>query len=74
MINSIKILFFSVMLMLLQPIYADVIIGNGNIERLNDAVIKDINCQNYTIRVGGLLDTSNGGVLREVTTFEINGE
>jgi len=73
MINSIKILFFSVILMLLQPIYADVIIGNGNIERLNSGVVKDINCQNYTILVGGLLDTSNGGTLREVTTLTING-
>ena len=59
--------------MLLQPIYADVIIGNGNIERLNSGVVKDINCQNYTILVGGLLDTSNGGTLREVTTLTING-
>lgn len=59
--------------MLLQPIYADVIIGDGNIERLNSGVIKDINCQNYTILEGGLLDTSNGGVLREVTQFEIIG-
>ncbi len=74
MINSIKILFFSVMLMSLQPIYADVVIGNGNIERLNSGVVKDINCQNYTILAGGLLDTSNGGILREVTKLEINGE
>lgn len=74
MINSIKILFFSVMLMSLQPIYADVVIGNGNIERLNSGVVKDINCQNYTILLGGLLDTSNGGILREVTNLEINGE
>jgi len=73
MIHSIKTLFLSVILMLLQPIYADVIIGNGNIERLNDGVIKDINCQNYTISVGGLLDTSNGGTLREVTKFTNNG-
>ena len=73
MINSIKILFISVILMLLQPLYADVVVGDGNIERLNDGVIKDINCQNYTILEGGLLDTSNGGVLREVTQFEIIG-
>ena len=59
--------------MLLQPVYADVVIGNGNIERLNAGVIKDINCQKYSILVGGLLDTSNGGTLREVTTMEING-
>jgi len=60
-------------LLLAQEIHADVIIGNGNIERLNDSVVKDINCQNYTISVGGLLDTSNGGTLREVTKFTING-
>ena len=75
MINSIKILFFSVTVMLLQPVlYADIIIGNGNIERLNDGVVKDINCQNYTILSAGLLDTANGGILREVTKLEINGE
>jgi len=73
MINHIKILFFSVILMLMHPLYADVVIGNGNIERLNSGVVKDINCQNYTILVGGLLDTSNGGTLREVTQLEING-
>lgn len=73
MINSIKILFFSLILILLQPLHADVVVGDGNIERLNDGVIKDINCQNYTILEGGLLDTSNGGVLREVTQFEIIG-
>jgi len=73
MILHIKILFFAVILMLIHPLYADVIIGNGNIERLNAGVIKDINCQNYTILSGGLLDTSNGGVLREVTRLEING-
>jgi len=73
MINRIKILFITVILMLIHPLYADVIIGNGNIERLNSGVIKDINCQNYTILSGGLLDTSNGGVLREVTRLEING-
>ena len=73
-INNLKIIYISILLVLVQPMYADVIIGNGNIERLNDSVVKDINCQNYTISVGGLLDTSNGGVLREVTTFEINGE
>ena len=74
MIQHIKILFFTVILMLLHPLYADVIIGNGNIERLNSGVVKDINCQNYTIGAGGLLDTSTGGVLQEVTKFEINGE
>ena len=73
MINHIKILLFTIILILLQPTYADVVIGNGNIERLNAGVIKDINCQNYTILTGGLLDTSNGGVLREVTQLEING-
>jgi len=73
MINSIKILFISVILILLQPLYADIIIGDGNIERLNEDVVKDINCQNYTILEGGLLDTSNGGVLREVTQLEIIG-
>jgi len=73
MIQRIKILVFTVILMLIHPLYADVIIGNGNIERLNSGVIKDINCQNYTILTGGLLDTSNGGVLREVTRLEING-
>ncbi|RUM75360.1 MAG: hypothetical protein DSZ12_03815, partial [Sulfurovum sp.] len=59
--------------LLLQLLHADVIVGNQNIERLNADVIKDINCQNYTISKGGLLDTSNGGVLREVTTLKING-
>jgi len=73
MIKHIKILFFSVTLMFLHPLYADVVIGDGNIERLNDGVVKDINCQNYTILVGGLLDTSNGGTLREVIKLEING-
>jgi len=73
MIKHIKILFFTVILMLIHPLYADVIIGNGNIENLNSAVIKDINCQKYTILTGGLLSTANGGVLREVTTLEING-
>ncbi|PTB83598.1 hypothetical protein C9926_02100 [Sulfurovum lithotrophicum] len=63
----------SVVVILIQPTYADVLIGNGNIERLNSNVIKDINCQNYTILTGGLLNTSNGGVLREVTKLEING-
>jgi len=73
MINNIKTVFFSVILMLLHPIYADVIIGNGNTERLNDGVVKNINCQNYTILENGLLDTSNGGVLREVTQLKITG-
>jgi CshA-type fibril repeat protein len=71
MLKHFKILFFIVVF--LQTAYADVIIGNGNIERLNNAVVKDINCQNYTISTGGLLDTSNGGTLREVTKFTING-
>ena len=74
MMYFIKTVFFIVIFLLLQPLYADVIIGNGNIERINDGATKDINCQNYTIRIGGLLDTSNGGVLREVTRLEINGE
>ena len=74
MIHPVKILFFTVILMFTHPLYADVIIGNGNIERLNSGVIKDINCQNYTIGVGGLLDTSNGGTLREVTKLTINGQ
>lgn len=69
----IKILFFAVILIVLQPANADVIIGNGNTERLNSGVTKDINCQNYMIRAGGLLDTSNGGTLREVTKFTNNG-
>lgn len=73
MINHFKILFFTIFLILAHPLYADVVIGNGNIERLNDGVIKDINCQNYTILTGGLLDTSNGGALREVTKFTISG-
>ncbi len=73
MTQHIKILFFTLILMLAHPLYADVTIGDGNIERLNSGVIKDINCQNYTILTGGVLDTSTGGVLREVTTLEING-
>ncbi len=73
MIQHIKILFFTLILMLIHPLYADVVIGNGNIENLNSGVIKDINCQNYTILSGGLLSTANGGVLREVTRVEING-
>jgi hypothetical protein len=73
--KNIKLLFsMMVYFISLQFSYADVIIGNGNIERLNDGVVKDINCQNYTISIGGLLDTSNGGTLREVTKFTINGE
>lgn len=73
MIAYFKTLFFTVVFIFLQPVYADVIIGNGHIERLNSGVIKDINCQNYTIGTGGLLDTSNGGTLREVTKFTNNG-
>jgi CshA-type fibril repeat protein len=74
MTNTIRAMFFTVIFILLQPLYADVVIDDGNIERLNSGVVKDINCQNYTIRTGGLLDTSNGGILREVTKLEINGE
>ena len=66
-INNLKIIYISILLVLLQPMYADVIIGNGNIERLNDSVVKDINCQNYTISVGGLLDTS-----RRTPPFEVS--
>ena len=73
MIKHIKIVFCSVVLIAMQPTYADITIGNGNIERLNAGVIKDINCQNYTIRVGGMLDTSDGGTLREVARFTNNG-
>ena len=73
MINSVRILFFTVISVLIYPLYADVIIGNGNIERLNSGVVKRMNCQNYTINVGGVLDTSNGGTLREVTKLTING-
>ena len=73
MIHPVKILFFTVILILAHPLYADVVIGNGNIERLNSGVVKDINCQNYTILAGGLLDTFNGGTLREVTKFSNNG-
>jgi len=68
-----KKIIITLCIFLIQTINADVVIGNGNIERLNNGVIKDINCQNYTISVGGLLDTSNGGTLREVTKFTING-
>ena len=71
--HHIKIALFAVILVCLHPLHADVRIGDGNIERLNEGVTKDINCQNYTILSGGLLDTSGGGVLREVTRLEING-
>jgi len=71
MIPRIKILFFTVILMLAHPLYADVI--NGYIERLGSGTVKDINCQNYTITTGALLDVSGGGTLREVTTFTNNG-
>jgi len=71
MIQRIKILFFTVILMLAHPLYADVI--NGYIERLGSGTVKDINCQNYTITTGALLDVSGGGTLREVTTFTNNG-
>ena len=71
MLKHFKILFSSVILMLTHPLYADVI--NGYIERLGSGTIKDINCQNYTITIDALLDTSGGGTLREVTTFTNNG-
>ena len=71
MISRIKILFFTVILMLAHPLYADVI--NSYIERLGSGTVKDINCQNYTITAGALLDVSGGGTLREVTTFTNNG-
>ena len=71
MIQYIKILFFTVILMLVHPLYADVI--NSYIERLGSGTVKDINCQDYTITAGALLDVSGGGVLREVTTFTNNG-
>lgn len=73
MIAYIKKLFITLIWLWIYPLYADVVIGNGNIERLNTGVIKDINCQNYTILTGGLLNTVNGGILREVAKFEING-
>ena len=73
MIKHIKIVLCSVVWIVMQPTYADVTIGHGNIERLNAGVIKDINCQNYTIREGGLLDTSDGGTLREVARFINSG-
>ena len=69
--NRIKLLFFTVILMLTHPLYADVI--NSYIERLGSGTVKDINCQNYTITAGALLDVSGGGTLREVTTFTNNG-
>ncbi len=59
------------MLILTHPLYADVI--NSYIERLGSGTVKDINCQNYTITTGALLDVSGGGTLREVTTFTNNG-
>jgi CshA-type fibril repeat protein len=65
------IIFF---LTFLQSLQADIFLGAGNIERLNSGVTKDMNCQNYTIGVGGLLDTSGGGVLREVKKLLIDGE
>jgi len=71
MIPRIKILFITVILMLAHPLYADVI--NSYIERLGSGTVKDINCQNYTITTGALLDVSGGGTLREVTTFTNNG-
>jgi len=71
MINRIKLLFFTVIITLAHPLYADVI--NSYIERLGSGTVKDINCQNYTITTGALLDVSGGGTLREVTTFTNNG-
>lgn len=65
---------FTIVSLSISVLYADVIVGDGNIERLSAPVTKDINCQNYTIKAGGLLDTSAGGILREVTRLEINGE
>lgn len=71
MINRTKVLFFAVILMFTHPLYADVV--NSYIERLGSGTVKDINCQNYTITTGALLDVSGGGTLREVTTFTNNG-
>ena len=71
MIHPIKILFFIVILIFTHPLNADVI--NSYIERLGSGTVKDINCQNYTITAGALLDVSSGGILREVTTFTNNG-
>jgi CshA-type fibril repeat protein len=71
MIPRIKILFLTVILMLAHPLYADVV--NSYIERIGSGAVKDINCQNYTITAGALLDVSGGGTLREVTTFTNNG-
>ena len=71
MIRHIRILFFTVILMLSHPLYANVI--NSYIERIGSGAVKDINCQDYTITAGALLDVSGGGVLREVTTFTNNG-
>ncbi|MCF6244514.1 MAG: Ig-like domain-containing protein [Sulfurovum sp.] len=71
MIPRIKMLFFTVILMLAHPLYADVI--NGYIERIGSGAVKDINCQNYTITTEALLDISDNGTLREVTTFTNNG-
>ncbi len=71
MISRSKIFLITVMLMFAHPLYADVI--NGYIERLGSGTVKDINCQNYTITTGALLDVSDGGTLREVTTFTNNG-
>ncbi len=71
--EQVKSILFSIIIPFIYPLYADVVIGNGNIERLNSGVIKDINCQDYTILSDGLLSTANGGVLREVKKLEING-
>jgi len=71
MIHLVKILFFTVILIYAHPLNADVI--NSYIERLGNGTIKDINCQNYTITSGALLDVSDGGTMRKVTTFTNNG-
>jgi CshA-type fibril repeat protein len=63
--------FFVTILMMIYPLYADV--TNSYIERIGSGVTKDINCQNYTITQGALLDTSNGGTLKEVAIFTNNG-
>ena len=73
MTQSVKILLITIFFIILYPLHADVVIGNGNIERLCSATVKNIHCQNYTILPGGLLDTSRGGTLKEVTRLENNG-
>jgi len=63
----------SCFLLIANSAQADVVIGNGASEIIATAAIKDINCQNYTIAAGGTLNTSAGGILREVTSFTNNG-